>query len=446
MQRNVAEPLRLTRQRRVGYLAAMSSPHPSAPSPRVSALEPFLAMEVMERAFELEAAGRDILHLEIGEPDGAPPPAALTACSEALLGGETRYTDSRGLVELREAICADLGRRFGVSVQAGRVMVTSGTSPALLLVFASLLEHGGEVLVPTPHYPCYPNFVRFCGGQPVFVPTRAEDGFSVQVDAILAARTERTRAVIVGSPANPTGAVLPRETLEALAAAGLPIVSDEIYDGLTYEADGIVSALEIEGPSPVYALDGFSKRYAMTGFRLGWVVAPEADVRRLQIMQQSFFISASRFVQHAGIAALEHGAAEVAARRDRYRPRRDRLVAGLRALGFGVARAPAGAFYVLADARRFGADSRALAFELLERAGVGVTPGIDFGAAAEGHLRFCFAVADETIDAALERLAGVLPEIERSAAAGESAAAGKSAAAGESAAARKSAAAGGETA
>jgi len=369
-------------------------------------------MEVMERAFELEAAGRDILHLEIGEPDGAPPKAAVDACTAALAAGETRYTDSRGLSELREAISADLGRRFGVAPSPDRVIVTSGTSPALLLVFASLLEHGGEVIVPTPHYPCYPNFIRFCGGEPIFVPTRAEDGWALTADAALAARTSTTRAVVVGSPANPTGAVQSRETLEALASAGLPVVSDEIYDGLVYEGDHVTSALEVERAGRVYALDGFSKRFAMTGFRLGWVVAPASDVRRLQIMQQSLFISASRFVQHAGIAALEQGGDDVAARRDRYRPRRDRLVEGLRALGFGVTRPPAGAFYVLADARRFGADSRALAFGLLERAGVGVTPGIDFGAAAEGHLRFCFAVEDDVIDGALARLGEILPALE----------------------------------
>ncbi len=375
-------------------------------------------MEVMERAFELEAAGREVLHLEIGEPDGAAPQAALDAISTALAQGETRYTDSRGLAPLREAIARDLHRRFGVDVSPERVIVTGGTSPALLMVVASVLEHGGEVIVPTPHYPCYPNFVRFCGGKPVYVPTRAEAGWRVSVDAIESARTDRTRAVILGSPANPTGAVQTRDALERLRESGLTIISDEIYDGLTYAAPGITSALETEGDAPLYVLDGFSKRYAMTGFRLGWVVAPEADVRRLQIMQQSFFISASRFVQHAGIAALEQGTPDVAARRARYQPRRDRLVEGLRALGFGVARPPDGAFYVLADARRFGADSRALAFELLERAGVGVTPGIDFGSVAEGHLRFCFAVEDAVIDAALARLADVLPALEGAPAAG----------------------------
>lgn len=401
-----------------GPVVSSDPTSPAAPAigPRVSALEPFLAMEVMERAFELERAGRHIVHLEIGEPDGAPPAAALAACQAALADGQTRYTDSRGLIELREAIVADLRLRFAVDVAPERVLVTSGTSPALLMVFARLLEGGGEVLVPTPHYPCYPNFIRFCGGDPVFVPTRAEDGFRLRPEALARARTPRTRAVVLGSPANPTGAVVPRDTLEAVAALGLPIVSDEIYDGLVYDGEHVCSALSLGDATEVYALDGFSKRYAMTGFRLGWVVSPEAAQRSLQIMQQNLFISASRFVQHAGVAALAEGAADVADRRARYRVRRDRLVRGLRDLGFEVAVPPAGAFYVLADARRFGGDSYALAFELLERAGVGVTPGVDFGAAGEGFLRFCFAVPDATLDAALERLADVLPALERGAA------------------------------
>jgi aspartate/methionine/tyrosine aminotransferase len=276
------------------------------------------------------------------------------------------------------------------------------------MVFARLLEGGGDVLVPTPHYPCYPNFIRFCGGEPVFVETHAVDGFRVRPEALARARTARTRAVVLGSPANPTGAISTRETLEAVAALGLPIVADEIYDGLVYDGQSVHSALSVADDAEVYALDGFSKRYAMTGFRLGWVVAPDAALRSLQIMQQNLFISASRFVQHAGVAALAAGEPDVADRRARYQVRRDRLVAGLRELGFEIAVPPSGAFYVLADARRFGSDSRALAFDLLERAGVGVTPGVDFGAAGEGYLRFCFAVPEATLEAALQRLAEAL--------------------------------------
>ncbi|MCG8592569.1 MAG: pyridoxal phosphate-dependent aminotransferase [Proteobacteria bacterium] len=378
---------------------------------RIALLQPFLAMEVMERAFALEREGADVIHLEIGEPDFDPPPAAVAACAEALAAGETRYTDSRGLAPLREAIAADRERRFGVSVSPDQVLVTQGTSPGLLLVFSLLVEAGDQVILGTPHYPCYPNFIRYCGGEPVFVPTRPEDGYRLDPDAVAAARTDRTRAIVVGSPANPTGSIQSRETLAALAELGLPLVSDEIYDGLVYDGARVTSAAQVADGA--FVLDGFSKRYAMTGFRLGYVVAPPDAVRALQILQQNLFISANRFVQHAGLAALERGEDTRRAMCEAYARRRDRLVAGLRELGFGVPAPPPGAFYVLADATRFDADSRRLASRLLEGAHVGTTPGIDFGPAAEGHLRFCYAVDDDRIEAALERLRPALAECAR---------------------------------
>ena len=378
-------------------------------SQRATDVVPFLAMEVMERAFAMERAGARVLHLEVGEPDVPPPPAAIEACVRALRDGETRYTDSRGLPELREAIAADCAARFGVRVDPEHVLVTSGTSPAMLLVFQLLVDPGGEVVIGTPHYPCYPNFVRVCGGVPVFVPTDPAAGYALDPDAVRAAITPRTRAIVVGSPANPTGAVQSAETLRALAALGPPLVSDEIYDGLVYDGARVTSALEQGGSA--YVLDGFSKRYAMTGFRLGWLVAPPDAVRPLRTLQQNLFISANRFVQHAGLAALREGAETLAAMRSAYRRRRDLLIGGLRALGFGIPRVPAGAFYVFADARAFDGDSLRLAFALLERAQVGVAPGIDFGAAGEGWLRFCYAASEATIEEALERLSRALPGI-----------------------------------
>jgi len=388
---------------------ATSPPGPPADrrwSARAESLTPFLAMEVLERAAELERDGISVAHLEIGEPEFAPPEAANRAVTEALARDDTNYTDSRGLWELRLAIGADLDRRFGVSVDPERVLVTQGTSSAMTLVFACLVDPGDEVIVPTPHYPCYPNFVRFCGGVPVFVETEAAAGWHIDPERVRAAITPRTKAIVVGSPANPTGAVQPPEVMEALAGLGPALVSDEIYDGLVYDGARTTSALSVSPEA--FVLDGFSKRYAMTGFRLGWVVAPEAAMRRLQILQQNLFISASSFVQHAGIAALSEGAEMSAALLDACADRRRLLVDGLRELGFGIEREPEGAFYVLADARAFGEDSRALAFELLEQAHVGCTPGIDFGEAAEGRLRFCYALARETIEMALDRMAPFL--------------------------------------
>lgn len=375
-------------------------------------IAPFLAMEVMERAFAMERDGIDVIHLEIGEPDFPPPPAAVAACSAALSAGETHYTDSRGLTELRDAIAADTERRFGVRVDPGRVIVTSGTSPAMLLVFSLLVDPGDEVVIGTPHYPCYPNFVRVCGGTPVFVPLDPARGYPLDVASVRAALTDRTRAIVVGSPANPTGAIQSAQTLRELAALGLPLVSDEIYDGLVYDGAKVTSALEVTDDA--YVLDGFSKRYAMTGFRLGYLIAPEPAVRTLQILQQNLFISANRFVQSAGVAALRDGAASVAAMRDAYDSRRKLLVEGLRGLGFRVEALPRGAFYVFADARGFGeaaTDSVAFANTLLERAHVGVTPGRDFGEAGEGWLRFCYAASEDKLQEALARLGPVLGEL-----------------------------------
>jgi (5-formylfuran-3-yl)methyl phosphate transaminase len=378
-------------------------------SARSASVQPFLAMEIMERAFAMEREGTGIIHLEIGEPDFPPPPAALEACVRALREGETRYTDSRGLEELRVAIARDRMRRFPVEVAPEQVIVTSGTSPAMLLVFSLLLEPGDEVILGTPHYPCYPNFVRFCGGVPRLVRTDPARGYALDPGAVRRAVTPRTRAILVSSPANPTGAVQDAATLRGLAEIGLPLVSDEIYDGLVYDGARTTSAAQVS--ERAYVFDGFSKRYAMTGFRLGYAVVPPAAARRVQVLQQNLFISANRFVQHAGLAALEQGDAGVEAMRSAYAARRLQLVEGLRALGFGVPCVPRGAFYVFADARRFGRDSLGLAHRLLERAHVGAAPGIDFGEAGEGWLRFCCAASESHIAQALERLARVLPEL-----------------------------------
>ena len=373
---------------------------------RVELVEPFLAMEVMERALELEREGAHIIHLEVGEPDFPPPAEASAACERALRAGETRYTDSRGLAELREAIALDHERRAGVRVSPDRILVTNGTSSAMLLVFSLLVSPGDEVILPSPHYACYPGFIHVAGGVPVVVPTRAEDAYRVDVAAIERVITPRTRAIVLGSPANPTGAVQSESTLRQLVGLGLPLISDEIYSGLCYDGSE-QSALPLG--EQVFILDGFSKRYAMTGFRLGYVIAPESALRPLQILAQNLFISANSFVQRAGIAALEHGAATLERMRETYVRRRDTMLQGLREIGFVVPTEPAGAFYVFADARAFTSDSRALAFDLLERARVAATPGIDFGEAGEGWLRFSYAASDEDIREGLERIATALP-------------------------------------
>ncbi len=369
-------------------------------------LAPFLAMEIMERGIALAAQGHDIVHLAVGEPEGPPPPAVVEATVSALQRGETRYTSSRGLHELCEAIALEAGARRGCRVRPEQVIVTSGTSPALFMALRILLEPGDEVLIPTPHYPCYPNMALACGAKPVFIPTLAQDGYAIDPRRVAAAITKRSRCIVVASPSNPTGAVQSREVMTALAELGLPILSDEIYDGLLFGDARVFSPLG--HCEQAFVFDGFSKRYAMTGYRLGYVIAPDCALRALQSLQQNLHISASMFAQRAGIAALADGGAYVRQMRAVYEERRAVLLAGVRALGFKVESEPAGAFYVLADARHLGKSSMQVAIDLLERAHVAVAPGRDFGEIAEGFLRFSYSTSLPRIEEGLARLRAAL--------------------------------------
>ncbi len=368
----------------------------------VDDLVPFFAMEVMERGLELRRQGHDVLQLAVGEPAFEAPPPVIEATMSALQRGETHYTSSRGLHSLCRAIADDCERRRGVRVPPERVIVTTGTSPAIYMTLRLLLDPGDEIIVPSPHYPCYPNMVVACSARPVFVPCDAADGYQIDLERVRAAITPRTRCILLSSPSNPTGAVQSREVIEGLCELGLPILSDEIYDGLVFDGAEVTSPLSL-GAS-CFVFDGFSKRYAMTGFRLGYVIVPEPALRPLQSMQQNFHISASHFVQRAGFAALEQCAPYVERMVPTYARRRRLLLDGLTQLGFGIAREPQGAFYVLADARHLDTDSKRLAHDLLERAHVSIAPGRDFGEAAEGFLRFSYATAEDQITGAIERL------------------------------------------
>lgn len=376
---------------------------------RTQEVQPFLAMEVMERGMAMAREGTSIVQLGVGEPDFDAPPEAVRAAIDSLRSGETHYTDSRGLFVLRQAIAQECEQRRAVAVSPDQVVVTSGTSPAILLCLNLLVDTGDEVILATPHYPCYPNMISVCGGKPVLVPTGPEDGFVIDVSEVRAAVTPRTRAILLASPANPTGAVQPKEVVEELSQLGLPILSDEIYAGLTYDGARVTSPLSFM--DHCYVLDGFSKRYAMTGFRLGYLIAPTIAMRPLQSLMQSFFISTSQFVQQAGVAALAHGAPHVERMRQQYAVRRRILIDGLRNLGLSIPIDPPGAFYVLVDMRHFGRDSLSLAFDILDEAHVALGPGRDFGEAAEGFIRFSFATSSEQIEEALRRLARALPNL-----------------------------------
>jgi aspartate/methionine/tyrosine aminotransferase len=370
-------------------------------SKRTEEMTSFIVMDVLERACELECAGKHIIHLEVGEPDFDTPDCVKAAACRALDDGFTHYTHSLGIRELREAISEYYLDAYGVSVDPDQVVVTSGSSPAIFMTFAALLEPGDQVILSDPHYACYPNFVKFVGGEPVAVPVFEEDGFQYRPEAIEEKLSDRTRAIFINSPSNPTGNLLSRTRMQAIAGMDPWIVSDEIYHGLVYE--GKEHSI-LEFTDRAFVLNGFSKLFAMTGLRLGYLIAPKEFIRPIQKVHQNFFISANAMVQKAGIAALKDSWDDVARMKRIYNERRIFMIRRLREIGLGITVEPTGAFYVFANARHFSEDSYALAFDILEKACVGVTPGIDFGQHGEGYLRFSYASSMENIAEGMNRL------------------------------------------
>ena len=368
---------------------------------RAEDITPFLVMDVLERAHAMEREGVDVIHLEVGEPDFDTPQCVRDALCNALDRGYTHYTHSLGDRHLREAICRHYFDAYGASVSPDQVVVTSGTSPAMFLVFSSLLERGDEVILSDPHYPCYRNIIQFGGGVPTMVPVREEDGFQYRPEDIGKRISNRTKAIVINSPSNPTGNLLSEDRMRAIACLPPYVVSDEIYHGLVYE--GREHSI-LEFTDRAFVLNGFSKLYAMTGLRLGYLIAPQPFIRPMQKIQQNFFISANSAVQMAGIVALNEAAAAVACMKRTYDERRRYMVRRLKELGFGITVEPTGAFYVFANARHLSTDSLRLAFDILERAHVGVAPGIDFGSNGEGYLRFSYANSMENIAKGLDRI------------------------------------------
>jgi (5-formylfuran-3-yl)methyl phosphate transaminase len=374
---------------------------------RTQEIEPFLAVEVFQRAQALERQGVDVIHLEFGEPDFDTPAVIREAAEKALKDGRTRYAHTLGILPLREAIAEHYHARYGVSVSPDQILVTAGTSPAMMLLFSVLLDRGDQVILSDPYYACYPKFVKFAEGEPVYVPVEEADAFQYRPDAVAARLGPRTKALLVNSPANPTGTVLDADRLGTLCRLGPWVVSDEIYHGLTYEGP---EHTVLEFTDHAFVLNGFSKAFAMTGWRVGYLIAPREFMPALTAMHGNFFISTNEFVQWAALAALREAGEESARFRRIFDERRHVMVDGLRSIGLGVTTPPTGAFYVLANARRFTGDSLAFAFEILERAHVGVTPGVDFGKNAEGYLRFSYAQSRERIQEAIGRIGRFLSE------------------------------------
>jgi aspartate/methionine/tyrosine aminotransferase len=378
---------------------------PISPAKRTEEITPFIVMEILEKIHGMEAVGIDVVHLEIGEPDVDTPEYIKTATIEGFDRNETGYTHSLGDIRLREAISDHYRENYGAEVDPARILVTSGTSPAMLLLFSALVDPGDEIIISDPHYACYPNFIRFAQGVPVNVPVFENEGFHYTPEAIEAKITDRTKGIMINSPSNPTGTVMPGKRMDEITALarthGLPVISDEIYHGLVYE--GRAPSI-LEYTDNAFVFNGFSKLFAMTGLRLGYLIAPENFMRPLQVLQQNFFISANSLMQIAGTAALKQAKPETQAMCKIYDRRRKYMIKRLNEMGLGITNEPTGAFYVFANVKHISTDSYALALDILDKAHVGVTPGIDFGKNGEGYLRFSYANSMENLEKGLNRL------------------------------------------
>ncbi len=368
---------------------------------RTRNISSFIVMDVLEKAHEMEKDGVDIVHLEIGEPDFDMPQCVKAAACRALDEGYTHYTHSLGLLELREAISTYYEATYGVQVDPENVIVCSGTSPAIFMLFSALVEADEEIIISDPHYACYPNFIKFLGARPVTVPVLEKDGFQYRPAAIKKKISPRTKGIFINYPSNPTGNLISIDRLTAIAKLGPHIISDEIYHGLVYEGQ---EHSILEFTDRAFVLNGFSKLFAMTGMRLGYVIVPPEYVRPIQKIHQNFFISANAMVQKAGITALRHAGEDTARMRATYNRRRKYMIERIRALGLGITVEPTGAFYVFANAKHISNDSYTLAFDILDKAHVGVAPGIDFGSQGEGYLRFSYATSLENIEKGMDRL------------------------------------------
>jgi (5-formylfuran-3-yl)methyl phosphate transaminase len=371
-------------------------------SKRSSEFTSFIVMDVMAKAEELERKGEHIIHLEVGEPDFSTPQAITDAAIDALRNNKTRYTHALGLLELRQAICEYYFQEYGVAITPEQVLVSTGTSPVLLFAMLALLDHGDEVIISNPRYPCYQNFILAAGGKIKEIKTFPEDGFQYRHKDIKKKLSRRTKGIIINSPCNPTGIVMTEEQLQDIAQFNSSyIISDEIYHGLVYQGR---EHTILEYTDNAFVINGFSKLYAMTGWRLGYLIFPKKFSAVMQRIHQNFMISASGFTQWAGIAALTKTKTDIAAMIQTYDERRRYMLVRLADMGFVIHVEPTGAFYVFADGHKFFTDSYKEAFRITEEAKVGVTPGIDFGGGGEGFLRFSYATSLENIKEGLNRL------------------------------------------
>jgi aspartate/methionine/tyrosine aminotransferase len=375
---------------------------------RAAEIEPFEVMDVLSRAQALESAGRRVVHMEIGEPDFAAPAPVVEAGIRALRDGRTAYTAALGLARLREAIARHYGVKFSVEVDPGRIAITSGASGGLLTVSALYVDAGDEILVPDPGYPGYRHFVRAFEGVARILPVSAREDFQPTLEMVRRAWGARTKGLLLGSPSNPTGTLISKSELKAIAEfiaeRGGVLIVDEIYQGLVYgEEPQFAPSTAFGLPGEVVLINSFSKYFCMTGWRLGWVVLPGSALRGFEKLAQHLFISAPAAAQHAAISAFEpESLAILEERRAEFARRRDFLVPALKKAGLAIPAEPHGAFYVYADCGR---DARLFARNLLEKEAVAATPGVDFGAnGTERFVRFAYTRSLEDLEEAARRI------------------------------------------
>ena len=374
---------------------------------RMEGIAPFYVMELLNRARELEAKGRNIIHMEVGEPDFVSPEPIIASAQQSLAKGHTHYTPATGIPELRKAIADFYLEHYELKVDAARIIVTPGSSGALQLVVNVTINPGEEVLIADPSYPCNRHFIQLVGAKPVLISVGPESNYQLNAVSVAAAWTEKTRAVMVATPSNPTGTLLSMGELRAIHdvvkhRSGILIV-DEIYQGLVYDVEKF-SALGIS--SDLFIINSFSKYFGMTGWRLGWLIAPERYIDAITRLAQNIFISPQTTAQYAALSAFSNETISILEeRRMQYKTRKDYLLPALRRLGFNIPVTPQGAFYVYADCSSLCNDSYNFAMHLLEQEGVAVTPGRDFGSnAPERHLRFAYTIEIDRMQEGIKRI------------------------------------------
>ena len=378
---------------------------------RMAEIEPFHVMDVQNRAHELEARGRRIVHMEIGQPDFPAPPLVVDAAVEAIRTRRLGYTDSIGIPELRQAISDHYREHLGAAVPPSRIVVTAGASGAFLLALGALVDPGDEILMPDPCYPCNRHFVRLFEGRPRTIAVDEGSRYQLTAADVRSNWGGATRGVLLASPSNPTGTSIPRQELreivESVRRLGGFVLVDEIYQGLVY--DGKASSV-LDFADDVFVVNSFSKYFCMTGWRLGWIVVPEPHVRGIEKLAQNAFICAPAPAQYAALAAFHSETlAVLEQRREEFRRRRDFMVPALRSLGFRIPLMPQGAFYIYAGCEKFSGDSSQFSLQVLEEAGVAITPGLDFGSnAPERHVRFAYTRALEDLKEGVDSMARML--------------------------------------